>query len=245
MKLLKTIQKLMLEQPIVIIFSGLVIVILLIFIISTQIGNTYEQYIKIPEYQEIQKDKKVELRIRRVRIIRGDGDDRVCTEINHNGLFRKYNCNTLATIDQGYLSFDQVESLFSIITGNFDGFEGNFIGGDTSYAITIETTQGTKTINIESGEGELPSVIEEFIKEVEEQEGETFFPTPIPEASPTFTPTPSAFPTITPSPSTSSPTPAYSSPTPLPPGVTPEPFSCDMLDTHERSITVSNIVCLP
>jgi len=239
------ITKWMFEKPLFIIFVGLIIILMLVIFISVKIGSSYQEKITI-ELPQIEKEEDNYLSISRIRLRRGRGESTECIEINHNGSFREYDCATLETTSQGYLGFDQVNDFFTRFSlDEFNELATSLIGGDTYYTITIETNQGTKTINITPGDGDLGD-LGDLIDDIEEEEEGVLDPTPTP--GPTLIPTPTPTPTPPPQPTpTPTPTPSIT-PTPSPtpdPGEEVEPFSCDMIDPYQRSITVSNIVCLP
>ncbi len=162
--------------------------------------------------------------------------------MSHNGTFRRYECTTLKTIESGTLGIEGIAHLFDISLEDFENLGTYYESGDSPYTIVIETNVGTKTITVVSGSGSAPSVIEDLIEKIEDQEEELFV-TPTPGAStvPTSTPTPTSTPSPTPTPTSQS----TATPTPTPFGETVEEFSCSMLPVYGRAIIVSNIVCLP
>lgn len=139
------------------------------------------------------------------------------------------------------LDSQRILSLFNKLSAeDFAKLGANYFSDFLNLQITIETSRGNKTIDINNdnpNNDPPPDVIDDIIDDIDEIEEVVITPP----ASPT--PTPLASPTLIPNPPIPTP---QASPTPSPivvgPTPTPEPFRCDMLD--KLGVTVSNIRCL-
>ena len=237
-------KKLFVDRALVILFLCFLVVLLFIVYLLVRIGGVYQK--KGTVFAPVINYEKSKARIKKITLRKKKDDSEVCLSISHNGEFVEQNCETGKVEKSGVLSSQEVKQLFSKLeNGVFETLTGSYGGSlDSDYTLIIETTQGTKTIEITSGSGGPGlGLLEDLISQIEEKATELPpVPTPLNTTSPTPSPSapfPSAtaYPIVVPSTSPE--------PTPLPDGATPEPFSCDMLPAHSKAITVSGIVCLP
>lgn len=235
-------QKLVGGQALLVVCGGLIVIVVLIGFVAVRIGDAYKRRFAIEQQQRLQEETK-KLSVRRIVLRKRMSDHDECLEIFHNGRFRKFNCFTHETVEEGLLSIEEVASLLGRFNRDtFQNLKTSYTGGDTDYTITIETTEGTKTITVTAGSGSLGGLIGDLVNDIIKTEEKVFGPTPVPGSSPTPTPAPTT-PQLTPTPS-----PAITSvPTASPAqgGAVLEPFTCDMLGFHSQPIVVSGEVCFP
>ncbi len=235
--------KLFTRYPAVILFICFISLIGVIGYIAQRFGTVYQERVTI-EAQRQRGEEARRLSINKITLRKQKEGGDECIEIGHNGAVLRRNCTTSEILERGYLGSDQINELFGNLTlEDFDQLQGSY-AGLSGYQIIIETNQGTKTITLGDGGGEVPQALQDLLDDLLTTEETAFVPTPPPVvATPTPLPTTTP-PAPTPTPPAGGPTPKPTA-TPLPPGVTPEPFSCDMLDPYSRPINVSNTVCLP
>ena len=210
--------------------------------IATLIGDRYSQQLNIPTQKITTSNIDTQkFSIKKITLIK-DGQT---IEINSNGTAIKYiGANSADISARKTYSSTQLFNLFNHLTlEEFNALLGHYYS-DENYTIIIETTHGTKKINIDpEGEEPPPEDIEDITDDIDDIDDDLNDPppSPPPPPPPTPTPTPTPIPTGPPIPTpTPTPTPT-GGPTPEP----TQPFSCDMLQNQINDVTVNNTVCLP
>lgn len=138
------------------------------------------------------------------------------------------------------LAYDQLNKILTYAQGlDWNNLQDSYsTGKGKKYTLTIETTEGTKTIVVIIDDFTTPKAIKDLIEIIEDIVLPIIYPSPIPTSSPVLTssPRPSTSPhTLYPSPTPVQLTDDYSS---MP------PFKCSDLSL-EKSTAVSNTVCTP
>jgi hypothetical protein len=214
---------------------GIVGVILIGVMMS--IGKNYAKRITINETpHEIQLNKQT-FAINRVTV--NDLDAGTSLDITRSGITTKTDTKTNILKAKKLLSNAQLAHLFATLTlEEFQALLSNYYSGSQNIIIIIETTFGTKTIIINgSGDNPPPPPIDDIIDDTNDIDDQLNDPTPTAPPLPERTPTPPPAPDATPLPTT--PPLIPTSPTPIPSAI---PFSCDML--NKQNVTVSNIRCV-
>ncbi len=164
-------------------------------------------------------------------------------KILQNGTATQYCGDNQQLFDRKILSSDLIQRLFSNLNEDqFSSLLSDYFSFTLHLQIIIETSIGSKTININSSSSNQPSGnFQDFLDDIEDVTQETNQPTPPPPPTPPPTspppPSPSSHPNPTPS---TSPTPY---PTPFPREGTAQPsFDCSIIT--ETGVTVSNVRCL-
>lgn len=233
-------------------FLVFIIIIGLALIFGSRLADLYRAQFTSRQEQLMQSPATaVKRQVKRVLLKRETEDGEIeYVEILPNGKVTVYDAN-MNIKKSGLQGFSRINRLFNNINDNLDNLDEYYSGGGGVYEITIETNQGTTTINTgggDDGEGEGDEDINDIIEDIEDIEDDTFNPTPTP--APTLTPLPGASPTPLPSPTlppgipSPTPTPGPTpTPTPLPDYMTAPPFSCDDYYSSGKPLIITNILC--
>lgn len=210
----------------------------MIAVVLIGIGNKYAQRITVNQTPRQVLPGQQSFAVNRVRISNLDTGDSV--EVFSSGLATKTENQKNTIKARKFFTNEDLATLFNTLTlQEFQNLLQHYYGANRNLVIIIETTFGTKTIiiNQEGNNPPPPGPIETIIEETEEIEDKLDDPTPTPPPLPPPTPTPAG---ATPAPT---PTGFYQpDPSPTPLNASPVPFSCDMLD--RQNVTVSNIRCI-
>lgn len=223
----------------ILIFGVLVVAALVvaILVVSVRFGINYRAIVDVPITTETNY-QEAEFSVRKITLVDRITGERI--EILASGEVRVSQNDQLS--HRGLLSNSRLKDLFlKLSQEEFESLAKGYFSQDQNLSIIIETTQGTKTVDINNQQPptQPPPVIDDIVDDIEDIESEVVTPTPTPPIIPTPTPPPpGSSPVPTPTPPPPTPTPGVT-PAPSP---TPDPFSCDQLNEH--GVTVSNIRCL-
>lgn len=225
-----------------------------ITVLAIRIGQSYRERLAEESLRALEEQiTKYKFEIKRLKLIKGEGEGEETIEILENGTIVRTNKDGRKT---AILGFSRLYNLFGSLTREeLDSLSNSYTNGTgETYTLTIETTDGEIIdIDIVIDDEDLPDEIEDIIDDIEDTGGDTFDPTPAPTPIPTTTPIPGQTPT--PSPITSpipSPTPTYPPglptptpiPTPLPDYMLAPPFTCEDFSLIKDTV-ISNIICTP